>query len=148
MEKKELENYLANIVLIMKADGEYDPHEIDGFQTICKGVGATEDNLEKAMQVVENGDYGLTPAGRLSDKIRNLEDMIYVFLSTSKLPDSEKKIVLSYAKMIQLTQQQINEILKETRQRFESENQASFCDACGKQMPQGSKYCPFCGGRC
>ena len=148
MEKKALENYLANIVLIMKADGEYDPHEIDGFQTICKGVGATEDNLENAMQAVENGDYGLTPAGRLSDKIRNLEDMIYVFLSTSKLPDSEKKIILSYATMIQLTQQQINEILKETRQRFEAENQASFCNSCGKQMPQGSKYCPFCGGRC
>lgn len=148
MTKEELKIYLANILLVIGADGQCDPVELETVSSICKSLSASEEDLKSAARAVEAGVHRLTPVGRFSDKIRNLEDMVEVSLSAGDLPDAEKRLILSFAKAINLTQQQINEIVKDIRKRFETANRESFCGSCGKRMPKDSKFCPFCGAMC
>jgi uncharacterized tellurite resistance protein B-like protein len=148
MTKDELKTYLANILLVMRADENYDPLEVETVSSICKSLYGTEEDLKSAFSAIEAGAHTLMPVGRFSDKIRNLEDMMEASLSTGTMPDSEKHLILSFAKAIKLTQEQINEILRDVKKRFEAANRESFCSACGKQMPKGSKFCPFCGAMC
>jgi hypothetical protein len=148
MTKDELRIYLANILSVIGADGQCDPAELETVSSICERLSASEEDLKSAARAVEAGLHMLTPVGSFSDKIRNLEDMVEVSLSAGDFPDAEKRMILSFAKAVNLTQQQINEIVKDIRKRFETANRESFCGSCGKQMPKGSKFCPFCGAAC
>ena len=145
MEKTEKEIYLANVIMVMKADNEYTPDEMGALQSVCKDIHADETHIKNAVTAVENGSHELTAVNRFSYQVRNLEDMIYVALTTGSFPESEKKIILTYAKMIGLSQKQINTILAETKNRFKMETMPSFCIKCGKHMPEKSHFCPFCG---
>ena len=147
MDKKEKEIYLANIILVMKADNDYSPDEMEALQSICKDIHADDEQIKHAVTAVENSAHELGPVSRFSNQIKNLEDMIYVALATETFPESEKKIILAYAKMIDLSQKQINRILTETRNRFKMETMPSFCSKCGKHMPEQSAFCPFCGAQ-
>ena len=70
------------------------------------------------MKAVETGDYHATPVGRFSDKVRNLEDMILIALSDGRLPDSEKEQIRAFAKAINVNQDQINEMVSESKDRL------------------------------
>ena len=145
MDKKEKEIYLANIILVMKADNEYTPDEMEAFQAVCEEIGADESQVKNAVSAVENNTHQILPVKRFSLQIKNLEDMIYIALATGTFPESEKKIILTYAKAIGLSQKQINTILSETKNRFKREALPAFCSQCGKHMPDNSSFCPFCG---
>lgn len=148
MKKDELRIYLANILVVIGVGGQVDPAELEGVSSICKNLSASEEDLKFAASAVEAGVHRLTPVGRFSDKIRNLEDMVEASLSAGSPPDAERRLILSFARAISLTQPQINEIVNDVKKRFETANRESFCGSCGKQMPGNSKFCPFCGVGC
>lgn len=148
MANKDLITYLANIVLVSRVDGAVHPLEQEAMENICRSIGASESELDSAVKIVEAGDHKPKPVGRFSDKVRNLEDMIYLSVSDEQLPASQKRIILSFAKKIKLEQAQINEILSESKQRIRLQKGEITCSACGKEIPPGSKFCPFCGSRC
>jgi uncharacterized tellurite resistance protein B-like protein len=139
--------YLANIISVSRADGNFDSHEQKALQGICRSIGATETDLEKAMQAADGDDYLVTPVGRFSDKVRNLEDMVFIALSDGQLPESEKKRIRSFAKAIKVTQEQISEIVSEAKDRLQPETPLLTCPACEEKIQRDSNFCAYCGAK-
>ncbi len=137
--------YLANVAFIAAADGEIRPSEAKAMESIRKEIGATESDLRNALTRVAQGNHRLFPVGRFSDKIRNLEDMIFVSLKDDEFDESEKSEVLFFAKSIQVSQDQLRGILSESRARVLLQKTSFRCDSCEKEIPIDSKFCPQCG---
>jgi len=139
--------YLANLVWIAAVDGDVKPDEAKTIASICHEIGATETVLHKALSVIAKGDYKLFPVGRFSDKIRNLEDMILVSLKDDPLVESEESGVLSFAGSIKITQNQLNEMISESKVRVFLQKTSIKCNLCDKEVPPPSKFCPYCGNK-
>lgn len=139
--------YLANIVLISAVDGEVTPIEAKAIDSIRNEIGATEPHLHKALTAVSQGDHKITPIGRFSDKVRNLEDMIWVSLTDGQFHKSEKPAVLSFAKSVKISQDQLTEILTESKLRIKSQDSSLKCTSCNNEIPADSKFCPRCGNK-
>jgi len=54
----------------------------------------------------------------ISERIRNLEDMLFLAYCDKALHELEKKILVDFARQIGITQEQINMIRKEAKARF------------------------------
>lgn len=137
--------YLANVAFISAVDGEVKPLEAKIIEGIRNEIGATEPDLHKALNAVAKGDHKITPIGRFSDKVRNLEHMIWVSLTDGQFHKSEKPEVVSFAKSIKITQDQLTEILTETKLRVKSQGSSLKCTSCNNEIPADSKFCPRCG---
>ncbi len=148
MANQDLITYLANIVFVSRLDGEVDPLEKEAMESICRGMGARQEDLDSAIKTVEAGNHKPIPVGRFSDKVRNLEDMIFMSVADDQLPASQKKVILSFAKEIKVSQAQINEILSESKRRIKLQRGEMSCSSCGKEIPSDSKFCPYCGSKC
>jgi len=147
MTSEEKIKYIANVALISAVDGKVSPLEAKTIEDIRQEIGATESDLHKALTTVAQASYQLTPVGRFSDKVRNLEDMIFVSLADDDFAKSEKSEVLSFAKAIKVTQEQLTEILSASKQRINLQKTNMLCDACGQEIPSNSKFCPKCGAK-
>ena len=137
--------YLANVAFIAAADGKIRPSEAKAIEGIRKEIGATESDLRDALTRVAQGNHTLFPVGRFSDKIRNLEDMIFVSLKDDAFDESEKSDVLFFAKSIAVSQDQLSGILSESKVRVLLQKTSLTCDSCEKEIPVDSKFCPKCG---
>ena len=137
--------YLANIALISAVNGEVTPIEAKAIESICQDIGATEHDLHKALIAVSQGDHKITVVGRFSDRVRNLEDMIWVSLSNGEFHKAEKPDVISFAKSIKIKQDQLTEILTESKLRVKSQSSPNKCTSCDNEIPPDSKFCPICG---
>lgn len=137
--------YIANVAWISAVDGKVSPLEAKAIEDIRQEIGATESDLHKALTAVAQGSYQLSPVGRFSDNVRNLEDMIFVSLADGDFAKSEKAEVLSFAKSIKVTQDQLSEIVSASKQRLKTQKTTMLCDACGQEIPSNSKFCPKCG---
>lgn len=137
--------YLANVVFIAAADGKIKPSEAKAIESIRKDIGASESDLRQALTRVAKGNHTLFPVGRFSDKIRNLEDMIFVSLKDSELLESEQSEIVWFAESIQLTQDQLSSIRSESKVRVLLQKTSLTCAACKKEIPSDSKFCPYCG---
>ena len=147
MTKEDKVPYLANVAFISTVDGEVTPLEANAIESIREEIGATKDDLHKALTAVAQGDYQITPIGRYSDRIRNLEDMIFVAIADGEFTKAEKPEVLSFAKSIKITQEQISEILNESKIRIKPQKAFIACASCGGEIPIDSKFCPKCGSK-
>jgi uncharacterized tellurite resistance protein B-like protein len=145
MISKEIISYLANLIMIASADGVIDNKEEIAIDRICNEISAKRTDVEEASKVTKKADYQVTPVGRYSERIRNLEDMIFVALSDNDLSDPEKSVILSFAKAIGAKQEQINTILRESITRFRTYNATIICSGCGYEIPSDWKFCAECG---
>ncbi|MBW1703559.1 MAG: zinc ribbon domain-containing protein [Deltaproteobacteria bacterium] len=147
MRKEDMIPYLANAALVSVADGEFNPDEAKAIDSIRKEIGAGEQELKEALNIVARGGLKLMPVGRFSDKVRNLEDMIFVSLVDGKLDKKQKPEILSFAKAIKISQTQLTQLLSETKLRLKPQSGPIKCPSCSKEIPPESKFCPFCGGK-
>jgi len=145
MTHEEIIQYLANVGIISSVDGKLSPAEAEAIECIRQEIGAAESDLHKALTSVSMQKSRLVPVGRFSDKVRNLEDMIFVSISDGDFAKSEKSEVLSLAKSIQVTQEQVKEILSASKQRVKPKTDTLTCSACRNEIPPNSKFCPKCG---
>jgi Zn finger protein HypA/HybF involved in hydrogenase expression len=145
MDKKEIIQYLANVVSISRVDGKLSSREEEAIECVRQEVKATKTDLNKAIKSVEQGDHVITPVGRLAEKIRNLEDMIFISISDGELAQAEKAEILSFAKSIKVTQEQITEIMSEAKLRIKFQSATIKCDSCNKEASSEAKFCPHCG---
>ncbi len=145
MKETELIRYLANLIMVAMADGFVSKEEKTAIKRIYKEINAKKTDFEESKRLTEKADYQVTPVGRYSERIRNLEDMIFVALSDSHLSDSEKKVILPFAKAIGAKQEQINTILSESITRFRTYNSTIICPSCGHEIPSDWKFCAECG---
>ena len=139
--------YLANIISISRVDGKLGSHEQKAIEEICQTIGARKDDLDEAMKAVAGGNYQVAPVGRFSDKVKNLEDMVFIALSDGQLPESEKKEIRSFARAINVNQDQINEIVSESKNRLRPESPLLTCPACEEKIQRDSTFCAYCGAK-
>ena len=89
--------YLANVLLVVGADDEVDFAECELVQDIAKSIGASDEDLNLANNLIAEGHYYLHKVGSFSDQLRNLEDMIRACFADGKVHPDEKELIESFA---------------------------------------------------
>lgn len=145
MNEAELIQYLANVILASSADGKITEAEGTALEYILGEIGGRNQHINQALERIKAGYKIQAPAIRYSDNIRNLEDMVLVFLADRKLPDGEKSIIREFAQALQLTQGQLNRIMTESQERAKYLNRQIKCLQCGREVAAESRFCPHCG---
>ncbi len=138
-------SYLSNIVQISQMDGKLAPEEQGAIGEICSRLGAKENDLIEAIKNVGLGGYTMTPVGRFSDKIKNLEDMLFVAMVDGDLSKAEKDEMLVFVKKIDITKDQIRILLNETKAKINLQKITRKCRACAEPLTPDSKFCTSCG---
>ncbi len=118
MTQDEQVQYLANIYYLARADENFEVEEDYLLQEIAKGIGAGYLETRKALDLSITDDFKIKFPARLSERLRNLEDMLLVAYYDKKLHEMEKKIITAYAKHIDITKQQFETIQREVKNRL------------------------------
>lgn len=147
MESQDMVLYLANVILVAGANGNITEAEAQAIEAVRLSIGASQTEMKEALHRVSQGRHQMTPVGRLSERIRNLEDMIFTAISDGEISKSERPGILSFAKTIKVSQGQINEMLSEAKGRSRPEKTSRTCPSCGEQIEADAIFCSACGHR-
>jgi uncharacterized membrane protein YebE (DUF533 family) len=120
MKKEEAARYLANIYLVLATDNEVNRDEERLFEAISREIQAGYLERRDAMKLADSQGVQTNVSARWSERIRNLEDMIFVAYSNGVLEPSEKQAIVEYAKHLGIDQQQLDLIKKEVKQRHKA----------------------------
>lgn len=142
---EELVMYLANLVSVARIDGSVSPKKSEAVARIQKRMGAKKTELNKAMKLAERDDYKIEPIGHFTDKVQNLEDLLYVSVVDGEIHAQEKTIIVNFAKDIGVTQDQLNLIMGDINRLLASGTARSSCRACGAEAPVITRFCAECG---
>lgn len=137
--------YLANLIAVSRADGSVSPNETLAIEAAMKRIGAKKIVLRKAEVLAQSDGFAPEVIGSFSVRIANLEDMFSVSLADGVIDQSEKPIVLSFAKKVGITNEQLQLILNEVRASLSSKDAARACPNCAAKAPREAKFCPACG---
>jgi len=118
MTQAEQIQYLANIYYLARCDGRFEVEDDYLLQDIAKGIGAGYLETRKALDMSMAEGFEVKFSARFSERIRNLEDMLWVAYYNNKLHEMEKKIIVSYSKHLGINQKQFDIIKEETKQRL------------------------------
>jgi len=122
MTEQEQVQYLANIFHVARADGRVDVVEDSLAEQIANDIGAGYLQTRNALDLSAAKHFHVTFPKRLSERIRNLEDMLFLAYGDRELHGMEKKIIVDFAKQIGLNQKQGNIIQKEAKARLKNKN--------------------------
>ena len=145
LSEEEKITYLANLMAVSRADGSVSPNETYAIETAQKRIGAKRTALRKADTLAQSDGFSPTPVGSFSFRIANLEDMIVVSLADGTLDHEEKPVVLTFARKVGITNEQLQLILSEVRTSLKSEGATRACPSCSAKVPRDAKFCPACG---
>ena len=98
MNKAEQVRYLANLYYLLASDGAVDRVEEKVFEEIARDIGAGYFERREAMEMAKKEGLQVRLGGRLSERIRNLEDMLFLAYCDGALAPAEKKPIMDYAK--------------------------------------------------
>ena len=118
MNKDEQVVYLANIYRLLLADGAAERIEERVFEEMARDIGAGFFERKGGMEAAQGEQYQLELVGRWSDRIRNLEDMLFAAFCNGVLEPGEKTLIKDYAGKLGISQQQFDVIKLETRRRY------------------------------
>ncbi len=130
---------------VSRTDGSVSPNEILAIEAAQKRIGAKKTALRKGDAMAHNDGFKPAVVGSFSARIANLEDMILVSLADGVLDQAEKPVVLSFAKSVGITNEQLQLILTEVRTSLQSEEATRACPICAANVPREAKFCPECG---
>jgi len=138
--------YLSNLIAVSRADGSVSPNETHTIEEAQKRIKARKTALRKADTLAQSDGFAPAVVGSFSVRIANLEDMIAVALADGALDQAEKPIVLTFAKSVGITNEQLQTILLEVRASLSSDSTTRACPMCSVKVPKDAKFCPACGG--
>jgi len=118
MDKKEQVTYLANIYHLLIADGGVDRVEENVFEQIRRDISAGYFEKQEAMALAKKDGFQVQLEGRWSDRIRNLEDMLFSAYCNGVFEKTEKTVVQQYAAQLGIDQRQFGVIQEEAKQRY------------------------------
>ncbi len=136
--------YLANIIKMAQTEGKMNAMSQGSLKEVCKKLQVDKKILKEAAGMVARGGYVLMPVGRFSDKVMNLEDMLYVALVDGEFSEDEREEIQGFVDKIQVTEQQVQIILTETKMKLDIQMAVSECGQCGTTLPPGARSCPTC----
>ncbi len=145
MNSDEMGRYLANVLAVARSDGVLSPHEEEAIEDVRVEIRAKKTDLKNAQKLSQREDFRASPVGRYSDKIRNLEDMVFMSLVDGDLDSSEKEVIRTFAKQLNVSQDQINQIVSESKVRLRGQVKQTRCPGCGTSIAATAKFCPDCG---
>jgi Zn finger protein HypA/HybF involved in hydrogenase expression len=137
--------YLANI-LLFSTNSTPDLVQDKLLAHICKGIEAETAEMLQAGQLMQQ-NHRLTAVGCYSERVKNLEDILFFTMSTGYLNDTGKIQMLKFAKNLGISQIQMRIIAQEAKTRFTMEKQWIDCSQCAIKIPAHSKFCPECGAQ-
>jgi hypothetical protein len=120
MKNEEATRYLANIYLVLASDNEVNRDGERLFEAISREIQAGYLERRQAMKLAENQRVQTNVSARWSERIRNLEDMIFVAYGNGVLEPLEKQAIVEYAKHLGIEQRQLDLIKKEVKQRHKA----------------------------
>lgn len=138
-------DYLSNVISVAYADGKIAAQETEAIAVIQKAIGARKTELNKAYKQVDANNFTVSPVGFWSDKIKNLEHIIYVSMVDGEIPPKEKELILNFAKQISINQGQLNLIINDVKTAVSSSEIEILCQSCKAKLPDSAKFCPKCG---
>ena len=92
--------YLANIIKVAQTDGKMNALAQGSLKEVCKRLQVDKKILKEAAGMVAKGGYRLMPVGRFSDKVMNLEDMLFVAVCDRRFSGEEKPEVMGFAREV------------------------------------------------
>lgn len=138
-------SYLANVVGVARVNGVMAHAELQAFELVQKAIGARKADLKNAMKYAESSGFVVQPVGLWSDKIRNLEHIIYVAMSDGGIAPEEKVYVLEFARMLGITKEQLALVVREVKESVSRLFQELQCPACKSRVAADARFCPECG---
>ena len=119
MKNEEAIRYLANIYQVLASDNEVERDEERLFEAISREIHAGYSERRQAMELAASQPIQTQVSARWSERIRNLEDMIFAAYRNGVLDPSEKKPIVEYAMSLGIDQPHLNLIKNEAKQRHE-----------------------------
>ena len=110
--------YLANVYHLLVANGELDRLEERVFEEIRRNLRAGYFETKKAKELALKQGFQVALVGRWSNRIANLEDMLFAAFSDGVFDKEEKKAVQDYAKKLGISQAEFDIVKTETKQRY------------------------------
>ena len=141
----QLITYLSNIIYVARIDGKITASETQAIEEIQKRIGAKKSDFNKASQKAESPDFKIKLVGHFSDKIKNLEDIIYVSLIDGELDENEKSFFIEAASDLKISAEQIDIIMNDVKNYLDSQSNVKICANCNSNIDSNAKFCPECG---
>ncbi len=145
LRETEIQPYLANVILLARADGSLSNRENAALEQIRKEIGAKKGDMTKAQRLAESSSYQLAKMGSFSAQVQNLEDMLFVCLTDGELAKPETELISTFCKLIGITEEQQALVLAETQRRLSQGSSTITCPSCGQQVAVQVKFCGNCG---
>jgi uncharacterized tellurite resistance protein B-like protein len=145
MTSRDLAQYLANVVHVVRADGQLTPAEETALAAVVADMAGKKKEVKDAVRLASQNEFQAKPVGRYSDQIRNIEDMVYVALADGDLGEAEKARIVQFAGQLGVTQDQVDRIASEAHARATAQSATVACAKCGTQCHDTAKFCPECG---
>ena len=117
MNEEEKAKYLANVYHVLIADGGMDRLEERVFDGIRRDLRAGYTETQKAKELARQEGYQALLVGRWSDRIANLEDMLFAACCDGVFERAEQNVIQQYAKQLGISQTQFDVIKQETKRR-------------------------------
>jgi uncharacterized tellurite resistance protein B-like protein len=118
MDRDDKVKYLANIYHLLESDGGVERVENTVFEDLARELAAGYFEKKEAKSLSKSDGFTLQQLDRWSDRIRNLEDMLFAAFCDGSVDRAEKSLIQDYASQLGINQQQFRVIKDETRKRF------------------------------
>ena len=119
MNKEQNVNYLVNIYAVLASDGDVERSETKAFETIAKEIGAGYSERKQAVELFGKRGALVPLTARWSEKVRNLEDMLFAAFCNGALAPDEKEIIVEQARVLGIEKDQLTVIKGEAKQRYD-----------------------------
>ncbi len=135
--------FLANVVLVARADGKLSPGEQTQLEGICRELRLKKSDMNTAVRLAEDGSHKLSAASSFAASVANLEAMLRVAFADDQLGDAEQALVKGFCQMAGIYDDQLDRLREEVLASLRSTGRT--CPACGYSCAEGTKFCPSCG---
>jgi hypothetical protein len=135
--------FLANIILVALTDGSLSGSENAQLEAIRSELNFKKGDFTKAIKMVEQGGYQLTPVGRFADQVKNLECILRVAYANDELDAQGGELVTAFCQSIGIYQDQLDKLVTEVLATLA--NADKVCTSCGSAVSKDAQFCPKCG---
>lgn len=110
MDRSLIPRYVANVLAVARSNNVIGDSQRTCVDGICSDIGGKKTDMKAAEKLAESAEFRPKPVGRFSDKIRNIEDMLYVALVDGDLEESEIDVIIPFISHVGLSQDIVDQM--------------------------------------